>query len=101
MIGEVIKELRAKRYMTQVELAEASGLSGRYVSALETGRKNPLLSTLRKLAKGLDLPLALIIHLSKDELSADDSQLQVDMLFHVDSAISAKNKETFVQEGKM
>lgn len=96
MIGQTIKELRTRRYMTQEELAEASGLATRYISHLETGHKDPLLSTLRKLAKGLSVPLILVIHLLEDEISQNDASLHADLAFYTDELVDAKNRETLV-----
>jgi transcriptional regulator with XRE-family HTH domain len=48
-----IKALRAKRKITQAELAERAGISHGYLARLETGRQDPTITTLEKLAKAL------------------------------------------------
>jgi transcriptional regulator with XRE-family HTH domain len=49
-----LKQLRKSRnHMTQAELAEKADLSLGYVARLETGRQDPTLGVLRKLAKAL------------------------------------------------
>jgi transcriptional regulator with XRE-family HTH domain len=49
-----LKRLRkARKHMSQRELARRAGLSRAYVSRLEIGRHDPTLSTLVKLAKAL------------------------------------------------
>lgn len=49
-----LKTLRAKRDMTQIELAKKLKVSQAYVAQLETGKEsNPTLDTLRRLAKAL------------------------------------------------
>jgi transcriptional regulator with XRE-family HTH domain len=53
-----LKALRTAAGMTQEQLARASALSLGYVARLEIGRHDPKLSTLKKLAKALGVPLA-------------------------------------------
>ncbi len=48
-----IKVLRDRRGLTQEQLAEKAGVSRTYLARLETGRQDPTLSTLEKLAKAL------------------------------------------------
>ncbi len=53
-----LKQLRAKRGLTQLQLAKRAGLSHAYLGRLETGHYDPQLSTLRKLAKALKVTVA-------------------------------------------
>ncbi|MDR2946490.1 MAG: helix-turn-helix domain-containing protein [Candidatus Adiutrix sp.] len=57
-----LKILRTERNLTQEELAQRSGVDYKYLQKLE-GQKpsSPTLSTLEKLATGLDIPLAELI----------------------------------------
>ncbi len=48
-----LKQLRADRGITQEALAKKAGLSRVYVTRLETGKQDPSLTTLEKLAKAL------------------------------------------------
>lgn len=52
----VLKALRRWRDQTQVELAEATGLTQSYLSELEGGTKSGSPETLAKLAKALNVP---------------------------------------------
>jgi transcriptional regulator with XRE-family HTH domain len=52
-----IKKLRAKRQLTQATLAKRAGISHGYLARLETGRQDPTITTLAKIAKGLKVPL--------------------------------------------
>jgi transcriptional regulator with XRE-family HTH domain len=52
-----IKALRGKRKITQAELAERAGISHGYLARLETGRQDPTITTLEKLAKALKVPV--------------------------------------------
>ena len=53
-----LKRLRKVRKMTQEQLAGRAGLTRGYVARLETGRHDPALSTLEKLAKALRVKVA-------------------------------------------
>ncbi len=56
-LGMKIQELRTKRAMTQEILAKKARLSRGYLARVETGRHEPTLTTLRKLAKALGVPV--------------------------------------------
>lgn len=51
--GETIRHLRAQRRMTQEQLAETLGVTGKAVSKWETGRGFPDMSLLEPLARAL------------------------------------------------
>lgn len=53
-----LKALRKARHWTQPKLAWEAGVSPGYIARLETGRHDPKLSTLIKLAKALGVPVA-------------------------------------------
>jgi DNA-binding XRE family transcriptional regulator len=53
-----IKSLRAKRGLTQKQLAERAGISHGYLARLETARQDPSLTILEKLAKALKVKTA-------------------------------------------
>ncbi|HRP76581.1 MAG TPA: helix-turn-helix transcriptional regulator [Rhodocyclaceae bacterium] len=57
MLGERIRELRARRGMTRKILAQQSGVSERYLAQLETGHGNISIILLRQIAQGMGLPL--------------------------------------------
>jgi len=56
-----VKQLRAKREMSQYDLARVSGVSREYIARLETGHHDPSLSTLEKLAKALKVKVGELI----------------------------------------
>ncbi|WP_432687570.1 helix-turn-helix domain-containing protein [Roseovarius tibetensis] len=67
---------REKAQLTQEELAERADVSARFISFLETGRRQPSLSTLYALSKGLhirmqDLIAAVERHHDADTVDAD------------------------------
>ncbi len=52
-VGEKIKRLRQDRRWTQPRLAVEAGVAVSAVSQIETGRRNPNVGTLDKLARAL------------------------------------------------
>lgn len=54
MFGKKLKILRKKRNLSQVELYIRSGVSQGFISELEKGKKTPTISTIEKLAIGLN-----------------------------------------------
>lgn len=57
-ISERVKYLRDLRKLSQTELAKLSGVSQATVAQIESGRKDPSVTTLKKLAKALDVTIA-------------------------------------------
>ena len=49
--GQIIEEARKKANMTQAELAEKIGTNKSYISRVETGKTEPSLKTIVKLAE--------------------------------------------------
>ena len=60
-------EIRAKRGMTQAELAEVCGVSQKTISALEVDRRNPSYDLLIRLTKALNVTADELIGSSNDE----------------------------------
>lgn len=56
-LGKAVRELRRESGLTQETLAEKTGLSGRTLSAIETGRANPRWSTIHRIAAGLGVSI--------------------------------------------
>ena len=74
VLGRAVRELRARRSLTQEALGRESALHRNYVGAIERGEINPTFRILRKLATGLQLPLSELIALFEqrwDEAEAD------------------------------
>ncbi|MGB8771550.1 MAG: helix-turn-helix transcriptional regulator [Candidatus Korobacteraceae bacterium] len=57
LLGERVRETRARRGMTRKILARDSGVSERYLAQLETGQGNVSILLLRQIAQALDTPL--------------------------------------------
>jgi len=60
-IVENIKKVRLNRQMSLGQLAKRSGLTKGYLSKIENSHKAPPFSTLVKIAKALDIDIALLI----------------------------------------
>ena len=56
-LGELLRDWRAARGMSQLDLALRAGFSTRHVSFIETGRTQPSRQALLALAETLDVPL--------------------------------------------
>ena len=56
-VGELVREWRQRRRMSQLELAGVADISARHLSFVETGRASPSRSMLIRLAERLDVPL--------------------------------------------
>jgi transcriptional regulator with XRE-family HTH domain len=56
-IGALLRDWRARRRMSQLDLALAAGVSARHVSFVETGRSRPSAEMVIQLAEHLEVPL--------------------------------------------
>jgi len=54
-LGKIIKSKRELKGLTQLELAEMSGVDRNYIGMLERGERNPSYLSLLKIAKGLNI----------------------------------------------
>jgi XRE family aerobic/anaerobic benzoate catabolism transcriptional regulator len=61
-VAERIREQRRAKGLSLRELAEAAGVSDRYVAHLESGKGNVSILVLRKLARALDVPMEDLLH---------------------------------------
>ncbi len=52
-LGQNMKRIRAKKKMSQGDIARALEVDRGYISNIENGKKNPTLATLQKLADAL------------------------------------------------
>lgn len=71
LFGDRLRELRSKREITQVMLAEVTGIPQNHISSIERGMKLPNLLTMIRLASALDCKLsALVSVFDKEQLSS-------------------------------
>ena len=62
--GEILRELRTDKKLTQPQLAEAIGVSKSMISMWETGINEPTASNIIKLAKFFDVTTDYLLGLS-------------------------------------
>ncbi len=55
VFGQVLRTFREKKGISQEKLAEYSELHPTFISMLETGKKQPTITTLFKLSKALEI----------------------------------------------
>jgi transcriptional regulator with XRE-family HTH domain len=55
-LGSNLREARKKLLLTQEQVAERSGVHPTEVSRIEAGKRDPRVSTLRRLAEAVELP---------------------------------------------
>jgi transcriptional regulator with XRE-family HTH domain len=56
-VGELLRQWRRRRGLSQLALAGAAGVSARHLSFVETGRSRPSRALLLRLGEHLDVPL--------------------------------------------
>lgn len=78
-LGLAVKARREQLGLTQEQMANDSGLHQRWLSNVETGKRNPSYGSLRRLAAGLDL--------TTSELLARAEQIEASGIEAVDAAI--------------
>jgi transcriptional regulator with XRE-family HTH domain len=60
-LGKNIKRIRLAKGMTQGDICRKLGIDRAYISNVESGHKNPTLSTISKLAKTLGVSVAKLL----------------------------------------
>jgi transcriptional regulator with XRE-family HTH domain len=60
-LGLAVKARRTELRLTQEQLANDTELHQRWISNVETGKRNPSYGSLRRLAAGLELPASELI----------------------------------------
>lgn len=60
--GERLKEVRLKKKLTQLQLAERSGIERTFISHIEAGSRNVSIDTMEKLFDGLGVRFGYFFH---------------------------------------
>jgi transcriptional regulator with XRE-family HTH domain len=66
--GQVLRELRARRGLTQEALALDAGTERSHISALERGEKGPSFGTILRLARALGMSAGELVSMVEDKL---------------------------------
>ena len=61
--GEVVKEIRNGKAMSQEKLAYSSGLDRSFISHIERGVKSPTITSIFQISSALDIPVSEIMRL--------------------------------------
>ncbi|HAC65429.1 MAG TPA: XRE family transcriptional regulator [Cyanothece sp. UBA12306] len=69
--GKVVQRLRKSKGLSQEELSSSSGLDRTFISRLESGLRQPTISTIIKLAEALNVSAASIVAEVEDILHED------------------------------
>ena len=108
-IGKTIKDYRKKNKLTQFQLAERIGVSEFYISALETGARNPGRKVLIKLANEMKISIDSLLNIESDyglkyasydiyekinHLSADKKTLVIELIYSIIETISNNDQKT-------
>jgi transcriptional regulator with XRE-family HTH domain len=64
-LGDRIRESRISKKLTQLQLAEASGLHRTFIGSVERGERNVAILSLRRIAVALRVPLSHFVHSGK------------------------------------
>lgn len=67
--GQVLRDLRVRKGLTQEGLSFDAGIRRTYVSILELGQQQPSLSTLLKLAKALEIPAGELVQAVENKVA--------------------------------
>lgn len=81
-LGERLRFIREQRKLSQKILAERARVSQATIAQVETGRKDPSVRTLRKIAEALDIDLATLF--ARDEVHVFDLPRMKRKYDHVD-----------------
>jgi len=65
-LGAAIRALRERASLTQAALDERAELRPQSISAIEAGRHEPTWGDLRRIAKGLEVPLGRLLELVEE-----------------------------------
>ena len=61
VFGQILRELRVSKQLSQEKLAELADLDRTYISLLERGQRQPTIRTLFQIAKALNIKPSKII----------------------------------------
>ena len=66
-LGKAIKFYRIQQELNQVEFADLAEISVSYLSLLERGKRDPTLSTVRRIAAALEISMVVLFFVASDE----------------------------------
>lgn len=69
--ADALREARQAAGLTQEDLADRAGVSVRFISFLETGKRQPSLSALAAVSSGLGIPMSALIFSVERRIAGD------------------------------
>ena len=66
-IGNAIKLCRVAKSLSQTDLAKSADVSVSYLSLLECDKRDPVMSTIERIASALAVPLPVLMFLAHDK----------------------------------
>lgn len=101
--GEAVRRYREARNMSQERLAEDAGLSGGYISLIETGGRGqrPSRDTVISIAQALNAPVVELLRaagrlLPSDELAPDGERPTFEQFVNTDPALRSDQKKVLI-----
>lgn len=94
-VGEKIKEFRKEKGLTQKELSKLADIPLPTLQKYETGKFNPKVEAIKKIAAALDIPLlrfANVAGVAISELSDDENKIFVELIEGTPSYAEELNK---------
>jgi DNA-binding XRE family transcriptional regulator len=73
-LGEAVREIRAQRRFSAIDLARASGVPLRQLTALEEGRLDPSIELLHELAEGMGIGQSVFYRRAEELEAGGDEQ---------------------------
>jgi|SRR5476649_1968993 transcriptional regulator with XRE-family HTH domain len=95
-VGKALRIVRAAKTLSQKQLANKVGLDASYISMIETGKRVPSMEVVETIAKGLRIPLYLLVLLgsSASEMKGLSSKQGEEMGKALLSILIGFNEET-------
>lgn len=66
-IGHALKVCRSAKKFSLEELAGRSGLSQSYLSMIESGKREPTLTSVQKISAAMGIPVTIVLFLASDD----------------------------------
>ncbi|MEI0477071.1 helix-turn-helix transcriptional regulator [Brachyspira pulli] len=97
-VGKNIRAIRKSQMKTISEIAEVSGISSKYLQSVEVGKRNISITNLNKIAKTLNVPIA--IFFSYDHIEKTKKLLCIANKLKNYSTLQLSNIDTIIKDLK-
>jgi len=76
-LGTTIKQLRKRSKLSQIKMSEETGISQSFLSQIETNKREPHVSSIKKICKVLGIPVAVLFFISTDETDIPEHKRKI------------------------